>query len=76
MPFNNIREGGSARISIQPPPTPGFSSPRNPNLVCKLKKAIYVTASDKQKQEVSVMSKTEVRSASLPGEILKGFLRA
>ncbi|KAK2995393.1 hypothetical protein RJ640_029025 [Escallonia rubra] len=28
----------------------GFSSPRNPNLVCKLKKAIYVTASDKLKQ--------------------------
>ena len=37
-------------VSIQPPPTPGFSSPRNPNLVCKLKKAIYVTASDKLKQ--------------------------
>lgn len=35
-------------VSIQPPP--GFSSPRNPNLVCKLKKAIYVTASDKLKQ--------------------------
>ena len=28
-------------VSIQPPPTPGWSSPRNPNLVCKLKKAIY-----------------------------------
>jgi hypothetical protein len=28
-------------VSIQPPPTPGFSSPRNPNLVCKLKKALY-----------------------------------
>lgn len=37
----------------------------------QLKKAIYVTASDKQKQEVSVMSKTEVRSASLPGEDLE-----
>ena len=36
--------------SFNDPPTPGFSSPRNPNLVCKLKKAIYVTASDKLKQ--------------------------
>ncbi|KAG5620127.1 hypothetical protein H5410_005345 [Solanum commersonii] len=24
---------------------PGFSSPRDPNLICKLKKATYVTAS-------------------------------
>lgn len=37
-------------VSIQPPPTPGFSSPRNPN---KLKKTIYVTASDKLKQAPS-----------------------
>ncbi|CAB4272159.1 unnamed protein product [Prunus armeniaca] len=33
----------------QPPPTPGFSSPRL-GMVCKLKKAIYVTAPDKLKQ--------------------------
>lgn len=28
-------------VYMKPPPTPGFSSPRNPNLVCKLKKALY-----------------------------------
>lgn len=44
------REDSQESVSIQPPPTPGFSSPRNPNLICKLKKAIYVTASDKLKQ--------------------------
>lgn len=45
-----LGKGGNEIVSIQPPPTPGFSSPRNLHLVCKLKKAIYVTTSDKLKQ--------------------------
>lgn len=50
MPFNNIREGGIRKNKFLFSLFQLQASLRNPNLVCKLKKAIYGTASDKLKQ--------------------------
>ncbi|KAF3626040.1 hypothetical protein FXO38_29467 [Capsicum annuum] len=54
--FQQHKGRGQELVSIQPPPTPGFSSPRNTNLVCKPKKEIYVMACGKLKQAQEVLS--------------------